>query len=161
MNYIVYDKAKWHYGPGSQPMGLPAKVGAIHIAFFLRWCVENEMVEKEVLEELGHFNVTGKDWIDYPEFLVTHFSGVLDEELLNERGQAFAKEYYNDDTTKMAVHYDWYLQDYDTWVEQLFGPMYNAKTSMYEVEFDEENYKAVAEMIDRRYAQFLDFTAVR
>ena len=44
MKFEVYDKAKWHYDSKDMPKELPAISGATHIAFFVRWCVENDLM---------------------------------------------------------------------------------------------------------------------
>lgn len=51
MKFEVYDKAKWHYESKDMPKDLPAIAGATHIAFFVRWCVENDLMSREIEED--------------------------------------------------------------------------------------------------------------
>ena len=51
MKFEVYDKAKWHYDSKDMPKDLPAIAGATHIAFFVRWCVENDLMSREIEED--------------------------------------------------------------------------------------------------------------
>jgi len=46
-----YDDASWHYG-GNYPVGLPTKNGATHIGMFLAWCIENDLIAKELEDEV-------------------------------------------------------------------------------------------------------------
>lgn len=51
MKFEVYDKAKWHYESKDMPNELPEIAGATHIAFFVRWCVENDLMSREIEED--------------------------------------------------------------------------------------------------------------
>ncbi len=157
MKPLIYDKVKWHYGSTNRSMGLATDVGATHIAFMLRWCNENGLIAANIIEEFQkEFDQIALGKLTYRDFLISALDGIFDSELLNTRGQGFGKQYYSSERTKMARRYGWYLEDYDMWVEQLFGKEYHKNVAMYYVAYTEENYQKVAQIISKRYNQYLE-----
>lgn len=65
MKFEVYDKAKWHYDSKDMPKDLPAIAGATHIAFYVRWCIENDLMSREIEEDCAEAlqQIKIKSWI--------------------------------------------------------------------------------------------------
>ena len=144
MKFEVYDKAKWHYESKDMPKDLPAIAGATHIAFFVRWCVENDLMSREIEEDCAEelLQIKNKEL-------------VLTSDELNTKGKQFAAAYYHSDKTKFAKKFGYYLADYDNWVKNKLGSQYNPDTSYFYVENSEENYNEIKEICNKRYSEFL------
>jgi hypothetical protein len=159
MENKVYDKAKWHYDAKSFPADLPRENGGTHIAFFLRWCIENDFISKDFFEEEDDFIKMqqikdGK--LDCRQFFIDWLDGVLCSEMLNAKGAKFANAYYHSDRTKFAKIYGYYCSDVDDWAQsqqELFTKGKN--DAYYYIENDEKTYLIFKELIDRRYNEFL------
>jgi hypothetical protein len=153
MALTVYDKAKWHFESEDFPHGvLDVGCGGTHIAFFLKWCIENDFLSKEILDEsskavedvkLGKMNCR--------DFLMQELDGVLSSEELNTKGQKFANAYYKSGKTKFAKRFDWYLSDYDKLTCQFIMEPYTRDNWYFYFENSEENYLLVKNIIDQRY----------
>lgn len=103
MKFEVYDKAKWHYESKDMPNELPEIAGATHIAFFVRWCVENDLMSREIEEDCAEELQQIKDKeLDCRDFFFDDMDGVLTSNELNTKGKQFAAAYYHSDKTKFA-----------------------------------------------------------
>ena len=100
MKFEVYDKAKWHYESKDMPNELPEIAGATHIAFFVRWCVENDLMSREIEEDCAEELQQIKDKeLDCRDFFFDNMDGVLtSNELKNKLGNQ-----YNPDTSYFYV----------------------------------------------------------
>lgn len=156
MKFEVYDKAKWHYESKDMPKDLPAIAGATHIAFFVRWCVENDLMSREIEEDCAEelLQIKNKE-LDCRDFFFDDMDGVLTSDELNTKGKQFAAAYYHSDKTKFAKKFGYYLADYDNWVKNKLGSQYNPDTSYFYVENSEENYNEIKEICNKRYSEFL------
>ena len=156
MKFEVYDKAKWHYDSKDMPKDLPAIAGATHIAFFVRWCVENDLMSREIEEDCAEElqQIKNKE-LDCIDFFFDDMDGVLTSNELNTKGKQFAAAYYHSDKTKFAKKFGYYLADYDNWVKNKLGSQYNPDTSYFYVENSEENYNEIKEICNKRYSEFL------
>lgn len=47
----VYDKGKYHYDSDDFPEDKDPSYGYVHIAFFVRWCLENNLLSDELIED--------------------------------------------------------------------------------------------------------------
>jgi hypothetical protein len=45
-----YDDSSWHYG-GDYPDDLPQENASTHIGMFLTWCIDNNLLSEEQLED--------------------------------------------------------------------------------------------------------------
>jgi len=113
-----YDDASWHYG-GDFPKDLPPENGATHIGFFITWCIDNDLVSDFQLEEsaedvqrVKERKMTGRD------FLLQNCDEKFTDEDLNDLGNSFAQDYYEEDGRFAEQHAD-YLSDYQTAFEIL------------------------------------------
>ncbi|WP_349855045.1 DUF7832 domain-containing protein [Bacteroides cellulosilyticus] len=157
MKYEVYDKAKWHYEAESMPKELPEIVGATHIAFFVRWCIENNLMSREFKEEFANEleQIKNKE-LDCRDFFFDCMDGVFTSDELNTKGKKFAAAYYHSEKTVFAKKYSYYLIDYENWTKIKFGSQYNPDTSYFYIENSEDNYKEIKEICDKRYSEFLE-----
>jgi hypothetical protein len=133
---MAYDKAKWH-SEGNFPKGAPPENGGTHIGIFLAWAILRDMVSDELLADAAEDvaavrerRLTGRT------LLFRHLDGVLSEDDLNERGNAFAKHYYKK-----------YMAEFDRIVRKRFPTAYHIGDSW-------KNYDAIAKIIDKRYAEW-------
>ena len=101
---MKYDDASWHSG-GNFPKDSPAEYGATHIALFLRWCFYKgwigEIHRSNEPEDTQRV-IEGK--LPAVDYFLKYCDGKFTNEDLDERGNAFAQEYYGDEGL--------YLDDY-------------------------------------------------
>ena len=132
--------------------------GCNHIAIFMRWCIEHDLVAPEFhrdCPEIIEGVMSGKD-TDIREFIMTFFGGDLEIYQLNFLGAGFAHYYYNWDRDD-AEHF--YPADVDDYAEHYFGTeKYNCKEFQDEaylfVPFNEEYYRGMCRYMDRAFFDF-------
>ena len=156
MALTLYDKAKWHYGSADFPADvLPLECGATHIAFFLRWCLENGLLNKSVTDEFAaELTAVERGELSVRRFFMETLDGVLTSEELNAEGRKFANAYYKSEKTKFARAHGYYLTDYDELTLRYIREPYTRDNWYFFFEYSEENYLLVKAVIDRRYAEF-------
>ena len=161
---IAYDKAEWHFNGNNYPADLPMENSYTHIAFFLRWCIENDFINPAEFSEqaLEKISLIKKGLFDCREFLIKWIDGCLLSCLLNMAGQEFADNYYDNDKSRLKnklKHWTFYYLD-DFWHYQKTKKMtytkVHQKGAIYSVENTEHNYQAIKKLIDKRYKIFLD-----
>jgi hypothetical protein len=159
MKFQTFDKAKWHYDTPSAPTGISHEAGATHIAFFLRWCVEKDFINKETARECAkELEQIKNKTLDGREFILHWFDGTLTTEELNTKGALFATAYYGRENTRFAQTYGTYTGDYGELVtSKLTIPNIDSSddNAYFYVEYNEENYEIVKSVIDKRYEEFL------
>lgn len=151
-----FDDASWHYD-GKFPKDLPKKSGATHIGMFLNWCVENDLISEEIKneakDEIGKIKcqkITGV------EFLIDVCDEKLTTDNLNEIGNDFALDYYDNETEfgkKYSSYADDYSQVFDRKAEQN-GFKYQ---SIYHVEDSYDNYNVLKSIIDKRFDEWKEY----
>lgn len=95
---VKYDDASWHYG-GDFPKKLPAENGATHIGMFLQWSIENNLFSAELYEDSEDDIIKIKEQkITGTEFLIKNCDEKFTHYDLNELGNGFANDYYENDT---------------------------------------------------------------
>ena len=160
MDTKVYDKAKWHFGNDNFPEELPIDNAYTHIAFFLRWCIENDFISKEVLKDSSaKIQKVKNGKLNCRQFFIDYFDGVFISEDLNSKGAKFANAYYCNGKTKFAKIHSGYLQDYSDWVElnENLTEQYGGLAYFY-IQDTEDNYLSVKKIIDKRYSEYLEMT---
>jgi len=157
MKLTVFDKAKWHWGAKNAPTDIPQENGGTHIAFFLRWCIEQKFCSNQMWEDFPNElkSVENQEGNVDCRKLFFDMDGVLSTEELNTKGNQFAVAYYSSDKTKFAKTFGYYLKDYTNFVKQKFGDKY-FDNAYYYIENSEENYQKIKSIIDKRYAEFLE-----
>lgn len=132
--------------------------GCNHIAVFMRWCIEHDLVAPEFYRDCPDIIEgvkSGKD-TDIREFILSFFGGDLEIYQLNFLGAGFAHYYYNWDRSD-AEHF--YPADVDDYAEHYFGTeKYNCEEFQDEaymfVPFDEEYYQGMSMYIERAFLEF-------
>lgn len=154
---IKYDDASWHYG-GDFPEDLPDESGATHIGMFVAWCVDNNLISEERFEEdeegiadVKNRIMTGR------EYLIEYLDGVLIEDDLNDIGNRFASDYYDEKSTfsnKIGNYHSDYSQVFTKENTEI-----NVEKSIYYVEDNWTNYILIKPIINRRFKEWQIFSA--
>ncbi|MDM1407611.1 hypothetical protein [Myroides sp. DF42-4-2] len=148
-----YDDASWHY-EGDFPADLPPEHGATHIGMLLTWCIQNDFFAQELSEELAdEVQAVKNRSLTGTSFLLTHCDGKLMEEDLNEKGNAFIRDYYDDETV-FATKFQDYFSDYAQVFDISINEEYLDHNQLYRVENTWSNYDLLFPIIQERFAQW-------
>lgn len=155
-----YDDASWHYG-GDYPENLPNENASTHIGMFLTWCIDNDLLSEEQLEDSEEDIIAVKNReLKGSEFLIANCDEKFTDFDLNDLGNEFAKAYYLDesDFAKSTECYDAdFVKHFKTLAEKN-GVEYQ---SVYHVEDTWENYNSLKPIIDARYEQWKKYEKIR
>lgn len=128
--------------------------GCNHIAAFMRWCIEHNLIALEFYEHCSEIveGVLDKTQTDIRTFIMDYFDGFLEPYQLNCEGQYFLDFYYDWDGSKEYF----YPADVDDFAERYFGTeKYNSAEFDDEaylfVPFDENYYTEMSKYIDRAH----------
>lgn len=131
--------------------------GCNHIAIYLRWCIEHDLVCEQFSERYPDVVSNVKNGLntDLRGFIMGALDGLLFRDLFNFEGASFADYYYGSDDDREHS----FPCDVDKYAEQYFGTeKYNCAEFKDEaylfVPFDEEYYRGLSAFIDRSYADF-------
>lgn len=124
-----------------------------HMAIYLRWCMEHDLMGEEFLAEYGDVVEKVKTdpvSVDLRAFIQDELDGCLFSVLFNQQGRAFAGYYYGEGDSPC------YPADVDDNALRFFGPeRYHSDEFQDEaylfIPFDEDYYQAMAEMIEERF----------
>ena len=127
-----------------------------HMAIYLRWCMEHDLMGEEFLAEYGEVVEKVKAdsaSVDLREFIRNELDGCLFSVLFNHQGRAFAGYYYGEGDSP------YYPADVDDNALCFFGPeRYHSDEFQDEaylfIPFDEDYYQAMAEVIEERFANW-------
>ena len=127
-----------------------------HMAIYLRWCMEHDLMGEEFLAEYGEVVEKVKAdsaSVDLREFIRDELDGCLFSVLFNQKGRAFAGYYYGEGDSP------YYPADVDDNALRFFGPeRYHSDEFQDEaylfIPFDEDYYQAMAEVIEERFANW-------
>ena len=127
-----------------------------HMAIYLRWCMEHDLMGEEFLAEYGEVVEKVKAdsaSVDLREFIRDELDGCLFSVLFNHQGRAFAGYYYGEGDSP------YYPADVDDNALRFFGPeRYHSDEFQDEaylfIPFDEDYYQAMAEVIEERFANW-------
>jgi len=151
-----YDDASWHYG-GDFPEGLPEKNGATHTGMFLMWCVENDLISNDLKEDTGaEIEKLKRCEITGAEFIMDVMDGKFSEYDLNMMGNAFAQDYYKDETdfgNRFSSFADDYVNLFDMKAEE---NDYEYET-FYHIEDTFENYDLMKQVINYRFEEWKEY----
>ncbi|MEP6930063.1 MAG: hypothetical protein ABI850_08625 [Flavobacterium sp.] len=152
-----YDDSSWHYG-GDYPTGLPNENASTHIGMFLTWCIDNNLLSEEQLEDsendisaLKNRELTGA------EFLISNCDEKFTDYDLNDLGNEFAKAYYAEEESNFAKIYGGYSDDYGDHFDKEAEKKGFEYESFYQVENTWENYNSLKPVIDKRYNQWKEY----
>ena len=124
-----------------------------HMAIYLRWCMEHDLVGEDFLKEYSEVAKQVKADpanVDLREFIRDELDGCLFSVLFNQQGRAFAGYYYGEGDSP------YYPADVDDNALRFFGPeRYHSDEFQDEaylfIPFDEDYYQAMAEVIEERF----------
>ena len=155
---MPYDRGDWHYG-GDYPAGLPDENGSTHIGQYMAWAFEQGMAGKlhreesaKALKQLARREITGRD------FLIEYCDEKFTDEDLNDLGNAFTTDYY-DEKSAFAQAYGNYIQDYCDVFNRYAEEQGFEYASTYHVENTWENYDRLKPMLDQRFAEWKTWSA--
>ena len=154
-----YDDASWHYG-GDYPTDLPPENGGIHIGIFLTWCIETNLLSEFQLEESKEdVNLVLNRKLTGTEFLMRNCDEKFTDEDLNDLGNSFAVDYYEDEGefSKKGISY---LSDYQYAVELLHREMGTEMKSFYHVEDSWDFYEGIKIILNQRFEQWKSFKGI-
>lgn len=153
-----YDDASWHYG-GDFPDDLPEENGATHIGMFLNWCIDNDLLSEEQIEDsedeiesVKNRKMTGA------EFLIEICDEKFTDYDLNDIGNEFATDYY-EDGTKFSKKYKNYFGDYAEIFDIKVINNNLDQDSLYRIENSWTNYDLIKSRIDKRFSEWKEFKA--
>ena len=124
-----------------------------HMAIYLRWCMEHDLMGEEFLKEYGEVVKQVKAdpaSVDLRAFIQNELDGCLFSVLFNQQGRAFAGYYYGEGDSP------YYPADVDDNALRFFGPeRYHSNEFQDEaylfIPFDEDYYQAMAKVIEKRF----------
>lgn len=127
-----------------------------HMAIYLRWCMEHDLMGEEFLAEYGEVAEKVKAdpaSVDLRAFIREELDGCLFSVLFNQQGRAFAGYYYGEGDSP------YYPADVDDNALRFFGPeRYHSDEFQDEaylfIPFDEDYYQAMAEVIGERFTNW-------
>ena len=127
-----------------------------HMAIYLRWCMEHDLMGEEFLAEYGDVVEKVKTdpvSVDLRAFIQDELDGCLFSVLFNQQGRAFAGYYYGEGDSPC------YPADVDDNALRFFGPeRYHSDEFQDEaylfIPFDEDYYQAMAKVIEERFTNW-------
>ncbi|MBW8523297.1 hypothetical protein K0U91_10995 [Chryseobacterium chendengshani] len=149
----TYDDASWHHSEDF-PEGLPEKNSATHTGMFLNWCINNSLYSNELneahenkIKSLKKREITGAD------FVIEALEGKFSEYNLNDMGNAFAKDYYVDETD-FADQFSSFATDYINIFDSMAEESDFEYETFYHIEDTYENYDVMKQIIDLRFLEW-------
>ncbi len=127
-----------------------------HMAIYLRWCMEHDLMGEDFLKEYGEVAKQVKAdpaSVDLRAFIQNELDGCLFSVLFNQQGRAFAGYYYGEGDSP------YYPADVDDNALRFFGPeRYHSNEFQDEaylfIPFDEDYYQAMAKVIEERFTNW-------
>ena len=124
-----------------------------HMAIYLRWCMEHDLMDKKFLVEYGAVVEKVKvdpDSVGLREFIRDELDGQLVGPLFNKIGRAFASYYYGEPDSP------YFPSDIDNYAISVIGQERNYSEEIQDeaylfIPFDEDYYQAMAEVIGERF----------
>ena len=157
-DYVVeMDDAAWHLET-IEEKNLPVdEINAYnHMAIYLRWCMEHDLVGEEFLAEYGSVVEKVKADpanVDLREFIRDELDGQLVGPLFNKIGRAFASYYYGEaDSPYFPGDIDNYALEYFG-SEQYYSDKFQDEAYLF-IPFDENYYQAMAKVMEKRFVNW-------
>ena len=151
-----YDDASWHYG-GDFPEGIPEKNSATHSGMFVNWCINNNLHSDELKEDCkNEIESLKKRAITGADFVINTLDGKFSEYDLNDLGNAFAKDYYVDETD-FTDQFSSFATDYINIFDSLAEESDFEYETFYHIEDTYENYDLMKQIIDHRFLEWKEY----
>ncbi|MBM6850160.1 DUF2185 domain-containing protein [Oscillibacter valericigenes] len=127
-----------------------------HMAIYLRWCMEHDLMGDEFLEEYGDVVQKVKAdpaGVDLRAFIRDELDGQLVGPMFNKIGRAFASYYYGEPDSP------YFPSDIDDYAIGVIGQERNYSDEIQDeaylfIPFDEDYYQAMAEVIEKRFTNW-------
>ena len=154
---IAMDDASWHLESiEEKELGIDPINAYNHMAIYLRWCMEHDLMGDDFLKEYGEVVKRVKSdpgHTDLRSFIREELLGCLYSALFNKTGRVFAHYYYG------GADSPYYPSDIDDYALQYFGPeRYHSNEFREEaylfIPFDEDYYQAMAKIIEERFVNW-------
>ena len=124
-----------------------------HMAIYLRWCMENDLMGEDFLKEYGETVGRVKAdpaSVDLREFIRDNLAGQLFGPLFNQKGRAFASYYYGENDSPF------FPCDIDSYAIGIIGQERNYSDEIQDeaylfIPFNEAYYQAMAKVIEERF----------
>lgn len=131
-----------------------------HVAIYLRWCMENNLMSDDFLKQYGdvvHSVKNNAANVDLRLFIKEKLNGSLTKALFNKEGRSFADYYYG--WYYGANEHPFFPGDIDNYALEYFGAeRYHSDEFKEEaylfIPFDNEYYQQMAQLMDRRFANW-------
>ena len=128
-----------------------------HMAIYLRWCMEHDLMGDEFLEEYGDVVQKVKAdpaGVDLREFIRDELDGQLVSPMFNKMGRAFASYYYG--AYSNGQESPFFPSDIDNYAIGVIGQERNYSDEIQDeaylfIPFDEDYYQAMAKVIEKRF----------
>lgn len=151
----IMDDNSWHVPKiAENQFPLEQLAGYQHMAIFLRWCIENNLMSRQFRQDFAdeiHQVLTGGD-CDLRVLIRDDLNGKFLRSILNPEGRAFSLFYYEHGKPDEEPCYP---VDIDNYADELFGEERcdtEMKTEGYLfVPYDEKYYQDMKQVIDQRY----------
>ena len=151
------DCADWHLET-IQEKNLPVDEINVynHMAIYLRWCMERDLMGEEFLAEYGEVVEKVKAdpaSVDLREFIRDELDGQLVGPMFNKIGRAFASYYYGEPDSP------YFPSDIDDYAIGVIGQERNYSDEIQDeaylfIPFDEDYYQAMAKVIEERFTNW-------
>ena len=151
------DCADWHLET-IQEKNLPVdELSAYnHMAIYLRWCMERDLMGEEFLAEYKEVVEKVKAdpaGVDLREFIRDELDGQLVGPMFNKIGRAFASYYYGEPDSP------YFPSDIDDYAIGIIGQERNYSDEIQDeaylfIPFDEDYYQAIAKVIEERFTNW-------
>ena len=151
------DCADWHLET-IQEKNLPVDEINVynHMAIYLRWCMEHDLMGEEFLAEYGEVVEKVKAdpaSVDLREFIRDELDGQLVGPMFNKIGRGFASYYYGEPDSP------YFPSDIDDYAIGVIGQERNYSDEIQDeaylfIPFDEDYYQAMAEVIEKRFTNW-------
>ena len=158
-DYVVeMDDADWHLETIREKHLPVDEISAYnHMAIYLRWCMEHDLMGEEFLEEYGEVVQKVKAdpaSVDLREFIRDELDGQLVGPMFNKMGRAFASYYYG--AYSNGQESPFFPSDIDNYAIGVIGQERNYSDEIQDeaylfIPFDEDYYQAMAEVIEKRF----------
>ncbi|BBF23138.1 suppressor of fused domain protein [Sutterella megalosphaeroides] len=145
----LLDDADWHL-ESIEEKGLAVDeiVAFNHLAIFLRWCIEHQLMGETFSQDFPEVLENPKD---LRSFIRDKLDGKLLRSMLNDKGYDFARYYYGDN--QQPPYYPCDVDDHAFrffGAERYFSAEFQDEAYLF-VPFDERYYEEIAEVIQTRW----------
>ena len=131
-----------------------------HMAIYLRWCMEHDLMGDEFLEEYGDVVQKVKAdpaGVDLRAFIRDELDGQLVGPMFNKIGRAFAAYYYG--AYSNGQESPFFPSDIDNYAIGIIGQERNYSDEIQDeaylfIPFDEDYYQAMAKVIEERFTNW-------